>query len=246
MYIIEYKFKRIIFFLLALFFIFLSTIFSENCYSGQKNRLRPNYKLKILKKSNKTHKTIKKRYNKKKLKKHNQTSNHYKQNNHHLNTKQSKKKCILEKTKKYLSISNKKNKKSNIKEKEINVDLRKYKTSGNDQLEMASKIKALTIKKFSNVSEKNKPTRNKNNARKYRKQAKKKIENLTKKNEKYKWLKEYMKKSDVEHPHELQLGGPDANFHLLHRSVNRSSGSQISNQLKKNEYGTKVRVKVKE
>lgn len=50
-----------------------------------------------------------------------------------------------------------------------------------------------------------------------------------------------IRNADIDHKHELQLGGKDSpsNFIILHPSINRSSGSQIYHQTKKDEFGTK-------
>ena len=130
---------------------------------------------------------------------------------------------------------------------DVSVDFTKFLKRGDDQINMAVKIKKLTLKKFSRNMEsiKTKSFRNKYLATKYRNNAKKKIEKLTKKDKRYQWVKKYYDKADAEHPHELQLGGADNGFFLLHRSINRSSGAQIKNQLKKYRYGTIVNIKTK-
>jgi hypothetical protein len=48
---------------------------------------------------------------------------------------------------------------------------------------------------------------------------------------------------DVDHIHELQLGGPDTleNMWSLDRSVNRSFGAQIRQQIKHHPVGTRIR-----
>ena len=50
-----------------------------------------------------------------------------------------------------------------------------------------------------------------------------------------------MRNADIDHKHELQLGGKDgsSNFIVSHSSVNRSSGAQIYHQTKIDDFGTK-------
>lgn len=47
---------------------------------------------------------------------------------------------------------------------------------------------------------------------------------------------------DIDHIHEIQLGGPDkiGNLQILNRSTNRSIGAQIRHQLDKLPEGAKI------
>ncbi len=79
----------------------------------------------------------------------------------------------------------------------------------------------------------------------YRKQLNKKIERqYGKKNPKFtqQLLNRMKKEIDIDHIHELQLGGMDvlSNLRIRERAVNRSIGSQIQGQIKKLQEGTKI------
>lgn len=92
-----------------------------------------------------------------------------------------------------------------------------------------------------------KQPRDPNLTRQFKKDALAKADQLEKKDSRNKWVKDYVKKADVDHPVELQIGGADnkkTNMVLSDPSVNRSMGSQLNKRGSKQEGKFTVDVKL--
>lgn len=92
--------------------------------------------------------------------------------------------------------------------------------------------KKQALKRAGEVAYVGKQTRDANLTRQYKKEALAKADRLAGRDGRNAWVKDYVKRADVDHARDLQVGGKDAktNMVLSDPSVNRSLGAQLHQQ----------------
>jgi hypothetical protein len=102
--------------------------------------------------------------------------------------------------------------------------------------------KQQALKRAGEVSYVGKQPRNANLTRQYKKESLAKADHLVAKDSRNAWVKDYVKRADVDHARDLQVGGKDgkANMVLSDPSVNRSMGAQLNQKARRQDGSFRV------